>query len=133
MYNKSEILKRAWSVFKYDKANRRGRSRLYSSFSSALKESWDMAKHAIKVETEARANGKVKATELKVGDVVAFDGFGGYEDVSFTRAIISIKSLEISGKQFVTLEFENYNANACIEVDKFVKLAATPMAESYAA
>ena len=135
MYNKSEIMKRAWRIFKADKANHTGMyivRRLYKTFGEALKSAWATAKNDIRLEAEARAKGMIKACELKVGDTISVDGFGGYDDVKFTKTIVSVEPLEISGKHFVVVKFNDYNANACLEVNDFVTVVA-PMVESHAA
>ena len=98
MYNKSKIMKRAWELYRTAKANERatwflGEMVVFNkaSFPASLKEAWAAAKHKIKVEQEARANGMIKACELKIGDTISVNGFGGYDDVSFSETIVSIE------------------------------------------
>ena len=123
MYNKSEIMKRAWELYKNDRANKWSRN-LYRNFGEALKSAWATAKHEIKAEQEARANGMVKACELKIGDIIAVDGFGGYDDVSFTKTIVSIESYEINDNNHFAIEFEGYNAKVSLKADSFVKVVS---------
>lgn len=97
MYNKSEIMKRAWEIFRKEKESYMQFGVLIQRagipFSEALTLAWQEAKDAVwAIEAAAEATKKaqkyIKASELKAGDVVEID-YGG-EGFLVTCTVVSI-------------------------------------------
>ena len=117
-YNKSAILKRAWTRFKHDQTKPSSR-RLCHNFQAALKESWAMEKDNVKREAELRSQGYVSAAELRCGNTVAVEGYGGYEDNNILWTIVAMKK---SDKHIVF--YDNRGRNFCVELHEMIRMVA---------
>jgi len=106
-YNKSEIMKKAWVLF---------RTGNYSKFSHTLEQAWREAKKV----AEARANGAVTASELNVGDTIAISSYGGYADNSFKTVITAIEVL----RDNIVIYFGENNNNICKKPSDMIKRVA---------
>lgn len=87
-YNKSEIMKKAWNLY------RTGR---YSSFADALRQSWSIAKAAVAAQKKI---GWVKPQTLTVGDTIKVETLTGSMK---SKVIVSIEaaSLGFAGTTFI--------------------------------
>ena len=87
-YNKSEIMTRAWELYRAEMASWNKKSALTQSlntcptFSKSLKKSWSLAKAEAgrAFADSCKTIGTKKAAELKAGDVIRINGYGGYSD-----------------------------------------------------
>ena len=119
-YNKSEIMNRAWNLF---------RTGHYSSFAHTLKQAWAEAKRS----AEQRRNGYVTANELSAGDTIAIEGYG-CEGNNLTTTITAIETADFSDK-YLVIRFilNNQEQNICLEPSEFIKRTAQAVAEVKAA
>ena len=117
-YNKSAILKRAWTRFKHDHTKPSSR-RLYHNFQTALKESWAMEKDNAKREAELRSQGFVSAAELQCGNMVAVNGYGGYEDNNILWTIVAMKKSD----NYIVF-YDNRGRDFCAKPHEMVRVVA---------
>lgn len=112
MYNKSKIMKSAWSKFK---------SGSYATFSKALCQAWREAKRIV----EKRLQGYVTAAELHIGDTIEVNTYGGYEDNNFDAVITEIELCDMNGckEEFIVIYFgePEHKNNVCMESTEMIK------------
>ena len=108
-YNRTEIMTRAWAL------NRTGN---YGSFAACLRQSWRETKKV----ADMRAQGYVMANELSVGDTIAVDGYGGYDDNNFSAVVTEIKTYNAHGKDHVVVYFNlnGYKNDICMEAKEMI-------------
>ena len=142
MYNKSEIMKRAWELYRTAKRNEKttwflGEMVVFNkaSFSVSLKEAWATAKHEIKVEQEASANGMVRASKLQAGDIITIE-YGDYNNF----VTCTVESVEVAfeySRYFANVKAtaDSREFNLSTKADEFVKVIdiAVPAVETVAA
>lgn len=110
-YNRAEIMKRAW------KLHRTGH---YYSFGTALQQAWREAK---KVAAQ-RQQGFVTTNELKVGDAIKVNGYGGYDDNNFTTTITGLREYDA---QHLIVEFtlNGHTNNFVSQLDDMIQLVVS--------
>jgi|GEM_PF-5895443 len=120
-YNKSEIMTRAWSLF---------RTGHYYNFAGTLEQAWREAKRV----AEQRKDGYVQADELNAGDSIAVNGYGGYEGNDFTKQITSIKACGWDDKSIIiSFILNGVESNICVEKSEMIKRTAQAVVEMKAA
>lgn len=114
-YNKSEIMKNAWSLY------RTGR---YETFADALGQSWREAKR----ERTNRENGMVKAEELSVGDTITIE-YGDYDN--WTTCTITEIAPELFLGKYVSIKAfaGNMEVKFSTEPNKMYKVEQADMNE----
>jgi hypothetical protein len=91
MYNKSEIMKNAWELYRVRKEIKLRMYETATTFADALKETWATAK----VKAQKAAQGCINITELNIGDEISIE-YGDYNNF----VICTVTSVTDRGDKF---------------------------------